>query len=745
MGTFTYVQSSFSRGALDPRLSSRTDFEGHKKGAKTLTNTVVIPQGGIKTRFGTDYVYNIEGATDYTKIRIQILELEDSTKYLLIFEDIKVTILQNDTFLTSIISPYTEDQLATVKFSQTHNELISVHQDVAPYRLFIDAASSTFKYIPVDFVHQPTYDFSDNYFHATFTLSSGSIGDNVALTITATIEYPAVIDQRDMINNTPAGPGLGDRYIHDGEDGTLGAVSIKKGDILEYNGATWDRSPDGTSTNTPPANNGVAFDTARAAYYIFNSTSLLWRYYGTTLFAFSEDYVDGLFVAGDGTMRFTNFVSATVMNGTVTDAFNPKVYPGDSVAITQPVFNQNHGYPRGVGFFQNRLWLGGTDDLPSGIFSSKSGSDNYFNFDDSGGEGNDGISLFVNTGKTNIVKDILGARNLFIFTTNGVSVSITLDDSGITPSNAGLELYSISGISNVDALYFDNQVIFCDKGGKIIHSLVYDVQQQGFVDNDISILSQHLIKTPVSMAIFKNPSTDNGSYLIVANADGSLAILTSLFAEDVRAWTNADTANGTDSFREVISSEDDIYFLVERFADGQLKFYIEKLNFNRRLDCSIDFLSGIPTTTITGLSHLEGYLVNVIGDGYYLGNFTVTNGEVEVETAISTAQVGIGFNPLIEFLPISIDTQAGSLFYRPKTYKTAYVDYYESLAITFNDEAIPDLIADVSTFDTVPDPKTGFSKVTPMNGWDIFQTNSISQNAPFNMLIRAVGFEVQID
>ena len=54
-----YKQSSFASGELSPLLLGRTDLEQYYKGAQSAENVVIVPQGGVKRRPGTEFVEGI--------------------------------------------------------------------------------------------------------------------------------------------------------------------------------------------------------------------------------------------------------------------------------------------------------------------------------------------------------------------------------------------------------------------------------------------------------------------------------------------------------------------------------------------------------------------------------------------------------------------------------------------------------------------------------------------------------------
>jgi len=50
------LQTSFASGELSPLLLGRTDLEQYYKGAQTAENVVIVPQGGVKRRPGTEFI-----------------------------------------------------------------------------------------------------------------------------------------------------------------------------------------------------------------------------------------------------------------------------------------------------------------------------------------------------------------------------------------------------------------------------------------------------------------------------------------------------------------------------------------------------------------------------------------------------------------------------------------------------------------------------------------------------------------
>tara|TARA_B110000971_G_scaffold178510_1_gene184489 strand:+ start:2498 stop:5089 length:2592 start_codon:yes stop_codon:yes gene_type:complete len=63
----SFLQSSFASGELSPLLKGRTDLEQYYAGVATAENVVIVPQGGMKRRPGTEHIGDaIRNTTHYT-------------------------------------------------------------------------------------------------------------------------------------------------------------------------------------------------------------------------------------------------------------------------------------------------------------------------------------------------------------------------------------------------------------------------------------------------------------------------------------------------------------------------------------------------------------------------------------------------------------------------------------------------------------------------------------------------------
>ena len=59
MAKTRFLQSSFVSGELSPLLKGRVDLNQYYQGVQTAKNLVIVPQGGMKRRPGTQYVQTV--------------------------------------------------------------------------------------------------------------------------------------------------------------------------------------------------------------------------------------------------------------------------------------------------------------------------------------------------------------------------------------------------------------------------------------------------------------------------------------------------------------------------------------------------------------------------------------------------------------------------------------------------------------------------------------------------------------
>jgi hypothetical protein len=318
---------------------------------------------------------------------------------------------------------------------------------------------------------------------------------------------------------------------------------------------------------------------------------------------------------------------------------------------TTHLLNGTGNYPKCVSFFEQRLVFAGTINNPQTLWFSKSGD--YENFT-TGTADADAMIYTIASNQVNAIESIKATRTLIVMTTGGeFTVTSGATQDPITPTNLNIRKQSNYGSAGVDAVSVGNSTLFLQRAKRKIRELAYNFDSDSYVAPDLTILAEHITDSGVVQMDYQQ---EPFSIVWCVRDDGKLVGLTYNRLQDVVAWHGHDFG-GTDAkcksvaVIDIDTAEDQVYVIVERTIDGATKKYVEYLStydFNSSLtefhfvDSGLAY-SGSSTTTLSGLSHLEGQTVKVIVDGATHPDRTVSSGSISLERSATTAKVGLGF------------------------------------------------------------------------------------------------------
>jgi hypothetical protein len=336
----------------------------------------------------------------------------------------------------------------------------------------------------------------------------------------------------------------------------------------------------------------------------------------------------------------------------------------------------------------------------------------------------------------------------------GVYLISGSDSGGLKPGGIRQVMASNYGCENIPPISFGNQLFYVEKGGKRIRVINLGGNGESF---ELSRLFFDSINSPiVSWAFAYNPfpiicaAKANGDMIcvLVEKQDNIVAgFNVSLGGSgDVKSVTKVRDANGNDK----------IYFLVSRTINGSTKQYLEYLADSPYVDtsmtlaqsicsdCSITVTNAPASTSVTGLSHLEGKAVDVLADGVVVTGKTVSSGAITLSTAASSIIVGLAYRPAFE--TPNLETPAGSQGFslgNRKRVNQCDVGFYRSLGAKIGRDSSNMNEIDFGTY-TVSNVGffSGVKKV-PFNGDHTEQARvRIEQVAPTPMCITFLSPEV---
>lgn len=433
-------------------------------------------------------------------------------------------------------------------------------------------------------------------------------------------------------------------------------------------------------------------------------------------------------------VRITAVASPTEATATVREELQSDAATKD---WEEPAFSELRGWPTSVGFHQDRLVIGGSRDLPNRLWLSK--SSDLFNFDLGEGFDDNAVEFAILSDQVNAIRHVFSGRHLQVMT-SGAEWMVTGDP--LTPENIQLKRQTRVG-SLVDRTVpprdVDGGTLFVSRGGDALREFLFTDVEQAYQANDLALLAKHMVIDPVDQDY---DQIERLFHLVLA--DGTISTVTVYRAEQVTAWSKQ-TTDGR--FVSVAVVDGVTYILVERGAD----ILIERFDKNVCLDAAVKRSAGSPTDTWSGLDHLEGRTVAVVGDGAVLPDTIVTGGQVVLETPVASIEVGLPVTMEIAPLPVVTGSARGPAHGTPIRLIRATFRLLETKALHVDTgrglRSVPFKRLGDEVLDRGPPAFTGDKSVRAM-GWHqsgVSPLWRVEQTAPLPCTILGVTTEIKIN
>ncbi len=323
-------------------------------------------------------------------------------------------------------------------------------------------------------------------------------------------------------------------------------------------------------------------------------------------------------------------------------------------------WSSRYGYPSAVGFYQERLCLGGSIAEPQTVWMSKTGD--YYNFGTSSPTvDDDAITATLAARQVNPVRHFIGLDRLIVLT--GGSEWLISADGAVTPTDIQAKPQGYRGSSLLEPIVVGNMILFVQQQGRRVRDLGYSYESDGYTGNDLSVMADHLTRGHIitDWAFQQEPD----SLVWIVRDDGRLFSLTYLREHDVYAWGRHPTQGTVESVAAIPGAAgDDVYFCVVRNGVRCIEAIrpeeTDDVADSFFLDSGVTVASAAGTDTVTGLGHLEGQTVDVLADGSFVGGFTVSAGRVKLPHAAKKIHAGLGYRSKLHTLDISTQRQDGT-------------------------------------------------------------------------------------
>lgn len=733
MSKNNHIHNSFIGGEASKKFAGRTDTAQYNQTCEDIENFIVYPQGGAGRRPGTHFVYDLTSlvpagdtlfaarlfpfvAADGRRYQIAFMAIEDTSgaapddMYLLIsainVANHEITTVYNtvggtglfaetyhDTFWDDVADQY--GSFDQIQFAQSGNTMVFAHPNLLPSVLIYDPAPQT--------------GLAEDFYYMSFFNSSISGIFGTTTEKWERIPFTPIIGNNDNVAALTVNFIAGTDYDIDSSLDFFGAAGTIDGKsmLMKFS------------------------DAAQTLVLGLDANT-------------SETHADATFL--DGTLA----VDPTT--------FGPTANPDASYEISQ--WGGTAGFPRTVAFFEGRLVFGGNKAYPDTFWMSQIGDIFNFRtrrleqdpdfsdpvvatdpFYDALRADIVGTIQWISPGKTLTV-----GTNFREFTLYGPN-----SQEAIGPTNYQSSAETPHGSAYTIAGRVENTTVFIQRDRRTIRELVYNLDENSFQAANLNIIGEHISKKAEEVldigfdnVYFKQMAVQQVPIPIVWVLDtaGTLCGLTRERTQQVAAWHHHTLAGegyvGADAYTPTIEDisiakvpgeveYDELWMIVTRGVGpvntGEKKWYVERLgrewerkrlddyaslntsNADERLermpvymDCTkiYDEFDQPGSTELINLPHGNGAVVDVVVNGFYLGQYTVASNKIDIGDKVGAiddpspgdnsdwiAMVGFNYEANLVPVPAEVPAQLGTSLGSPRRTQEITLHLVNSLGIKF--------------------------------------------------------------
>lgn len=244
-----------------------------------------------------------------------------------------------------------------------------------------------------------------------------------------------------------------------------------------------------------------------------------------------------------------------------------------AVAEIGPAVGNN---PACSAFHQQRRNFAGTTNFPDGIWGSKPGSFNNFDFTVPSTDA-DSFQFTLVSKELNPIRHMVSLKGGLVLMTASTIWQLkgSGDNSTITPLDAEVEPQSYNGASQLRPITTDSDIVYSQEKGSIVQALGFNFYQNSYTSQDLSILSNHFFEDHeiLDWSYAKEPFKT----IWAVREDGAVLALAFVKEHNVFAWTQHHTRGLWKNVAKASENKQDIpYYIVRRFINGKWRRFLER-------------------------------------------------------------------------------------------------------------------------------------------------------------------------
>ena len=585
MGTF--IQPSFAKGEVSPRLFGRVDTAAYKIGLSTARNVVVKTSGGVINRPGLEFIGFSKDMANTPRLRRFRFNTTDT--YMLEFSAGAMRVIRDDAHVTEALKTVTSINNANpgIFIIPAHGYSVGDDLNFSVFGMFaidgrrfrvasvLDANTITVRNIMTNAI-------------VDTTLMTTFISGTAARLYTLATPYA----QADLATL---------KFVQSASVMTITHPTYPEGYLTRTGDAAW------TLTNPTFAPSILAPTSLTVTPVSTGTTSYAYQVTALSATTGEESLPSTAALISNGNATANNTLAWTAVAGasqySVYKAQNgvygfigisPASTFTDSnmapaLSITPPAarnpFSAVGSYPGCSTYYQQRHVRAGSTSAPAKMFYSRVG--NFYNMTVSTpSQAGDAITASLTSREVNAVRHMVPSKDLLVFSSGG-EWRITSTGAGFSASTIDQLPQSSWGCSHLEPILIGLTTLFVPENQTSVRSFSYAFANDAYTGQEVTLVSGHLFERFPLVDWGYSRSPDPVVYGV--RDDGQATAFTYHEEQQVNAWARWDTQGSfeaVDVVRPNGSSPDELpYFCVSRVtAAGNVIRTIERLHSRRFTD-----------------------------------------------------------------------------------------------------------------------------------------------------------------
>lgn len=690
--TVPFYQGSFVSGEVTPEIGGRVDIDRYSNALARLRNFVSHAYGGVSRRLGTRFL----GETKYPDKKTRLLKFEYNSDagqaYALEFGDKYIRfwlpegiVLKEDSehpgeyIPYEVESPYSEDEVGDISWTQSADIMWLFHQNHAPRTL---TRYDHDNWVLEEFQTTGGPYQDENETEISITPTKGGDG-SITLVASADLFEEHHIGKEFKIRQRVSEIEL-KQEITSGTDvtGTLGPVQLW-GEwelITTGQGPTVSQWWEGVITiyRKYPEGDWQAIrkftiqrdrDLAISGHEDLDFAEYKAEYVIKTNEGRPEDeppipvstmtiQFHAKAATKSGAVRITEITDEKNAVGSETSSLGE--YGSPTKLWSEPAWGGKYGYPKCGAFYQDRLFMGGSKLQPQTLWGSKVASYSDYGLSDPITD-EDGINRTLVSRVVSRIISMVPLSELIVLTSGTEFRVRGVEGNVISPLGLDAKPQSYDGSADVTPEVLSNRVFFVQQSGKEVRDFAYSWEADSYTSVILSLLSKHFFESISIKEMGWQRYPDSILWCICS--DGSMLGCTYLKEQEVVGW-HKHTTQG--KFKSVTClagvGRTNTYFIVERNGSQYVELMEQRTEIESEdsfyVDSGLSYV-GEPATIISGLEHLNGMKVSILADGNVEPEQEVVNGSITLSRAAKKVHVGLGYSSEFQTLDIEYPNTLG--------------------------------------------------------------------------------------